>query len=47
MFKIDIRFLTKDQGLEVIAEGLDTLKNMAHDVNEVSLCNIFYLLANV
>ncbi|KAK7245147.1 hypothetical protein RIF29_39982 [Crotalaria pallida] len=23
-----------DQGLEVIAEGLDTLKNMAHDMNE-------------
>lgn len=25
----------QDQGLEVIAEGLDTLKNMAHDMNEV------------
>ncbi|KAG6748129.1 hypothetical protein POTOM_048030 [Populus tomentosa] len=24
----------KDQGLDVIAEGLDTLKNMAHDMNE-------------
>ncbi|KAJ0054472.1 hypothetical protein Pint_00463 [Pistacia integerrima] len=24
----------QDQGLEVIAEGLDTLKNMAHDMNE-------------
>ncbi|KAL0008365.1 hypothetical protein SO802_009867 [Lithocarpus litseifolius] len=26
--------LKKDQGLDVIAEGLDTLKNMAHDMNE-------------
>ena len=26
----------QDQGLDVIAEGLDTLKNMAHDMNEVS-----------
>lgn len=25
----------QDQGLDVIAEGLDTLKNMAHDMNEV------------
>ncbi|CAL5415690.1 unnamed protein product [Camellia sinensis] len=25
----------QDQGLEVISEGLDTLKNMAHDLNEV------------
>ncbi|MQL72383.1 hypothetical protein Taro_004699 [Colocasia esculenta] len=24
----------QDQGLDVIAEGLDTLKNMAHDMNE-------------
>ncbi|KAI3474660.1 hypothetical protein Pfo_029845 [Paulownia fortunei] len=26
--------LMQDQGLDVIAEGLDTLKNMAHDMNE-------------
>lgn len=26
----------QDQGLDVIAEGLDTLKNMAGDLNEVS-----------
>lgn len=26
----------QDQGLDVISEGLDTLKNMAHDMNEVS-----------
>ena len=25
----------QDQGLEMISEGLDTLKNMAHDMNEV------------
>lgn len=31
----------QDQGLDVIAEGLDTLKNMAHDMNEVWLCPIF------
>lgn len=26
----------QDQGLDVIAEGLGTLKDMAHDMNEVS-----------
>ncbi|XP_045802262.1 syntaxin-71-like, partial [Trifolium pratense] len=26
--------MKQDQGLDVIAEGLDTLKNMAHDMNE-------------
>ncbi|CAJ2658833.1 unnamed protein product [Trifolium pratense] len=26
--------IKQDQGLDVIAEGLDTLKNMAHDMNE-------------
>ena len=25
----------QDQGLDMISEGLDTLKNMAHDMNEV------------
>lgn len=33
--------LIQDQGLEVIAEGLDTLKNMAHDMNEVLLVQLF------
>lgn len=33
-------FLMQDQGLEVIAEGLDSLKNMAHDMNEVGLHDI-------
>lgn len=27
----------QDQGLGIISEGLDTLKNMAHDMNEVGL----------
>ena len=26
--------MKQDQGLDMIAEGLDTLKNMAHDMNE-------------
>ncbi|KAH7682001.1 syntaxin of plants SYP7 protein [Dioscorea alata] len=30
----EMRRLKQDQGLDVIAEGLDTLKNMAHDMNE-------------
>ncbi|KAJ7962426.1 syntaxin-71-like [Quillaja saponaria] len=30
----EMRRIKQDQGLEVIAEGLDTLKNMAHDLNE-------------
>ncbi|KAF8042497.1 hypothetical protein BT93_A0968 [Corymbia citriodora subsp. variegata] len=30
----EMRKLKQDQGLDVIAEGLDTLKNMAHDMNE-------------
>ncbi|KAL0653138.1 hypothetical protein Bca4012_095829 [Brassica carinata] len=30
----NIRFDTNDQGLDFIAEGLDTLKNMAQDINE-------------
>ncbi|CAL5351017.1 unnamed protein product [Camellia sinensis] len=29
-----MRKMKQDQGLEVISEGLDTLKNMAHDLNE-------------
>lgn len=33
--KDDILTSVQDQGLDVIAEGLDTLKNMAHDMNEV------------
>ncbi|KAI7997123.1 Syntaxin-71 [Camellia lanceoleosa] len=31
----EMRKIKQDQGLEVISEGLDTLKNMAHDLNEV------------
>lgn len=27
--------LSQDQGLDVISEGLDTLKNLARDMNEV------------
>ncbi|XWS46123.1 hypothetical protein CRYUN_Cryun14cG0036600 [Craigia yunnanensis] len=30
----EMRRIKQDQGLEVIAEGLDTLKDMAHDMNE-------------
>ncbi|XVE77169.1 hypothetical protein DITRI_Ditri13aG0040100 [Diplodiscus trichospermus] len=30
----EMRKMKQDQGLEVIAEGLDTLKDMAHDMNE-------------
>ncbi|CAJ2656666.1 unnamed protein product [Trifolium pratense] len=30
----EMRRIKQDQGLDVIAEGLDTLKDMAHDMNE-------------
>ncbi|KAL9331953.1 hypothetical protein ACSQ67_001563 [Phaseolus vulgaris] len=30
----EMRKMKQDQGLNMIAEGLDTLKNMAHDMNE-------------
>lgn len=30
----EMRRMKQDQGLDVIGEGLDTLKNMAHDMNE-------------
>ncbi|XP_043703612.1 syntaxin-71-like [Telopea speciosissima] len=30
----EMRKMRQDQGLDVISEGLDTLKNMAHDMNE-------------
>ncbi|CAA2953895.1 syntaxin-71-like isoform X1 [Olea europaea subsp. europaea] len=30
----EMRKMRQDQGLDVIGEGLDTLKNMAHDMNE-------------
>ncbi|RHN48451.1 putative target SNARE coiled-coil domain-containing protein [Medicago truncatula] len=30
----EMRKMKQDEGLDVIAEGLDTLKNMAHDMNE-------------
>lgn len=32
--EFEMRRMKQDQGLEVIAEGLDTLKNMAGDLNE-------------
>ena len=35
-FKPFILVHMQDQGLDMISEGLDTLKNMAHDMNEVS-----------
>lgn len=40
----DGRSIFQDQGLDVISEGLDTLKNMAHDMNEVSF--LFWLFQN-
>ncbi|XP_044474220.1 syntaxin-71-like [Mangifera indica] len=30
----EMRKIKQDQGLDMISEGLDTLKNMAHDMNE-------------
>ncbi|CAK9164810.1 unnamed protein product [Ilex paraguariensis] len=30
----EMRKMKQDQGLDIIGEGLDTLKNMAHDMNE-------------
>ncbi|KAL9426694.1 hypothetical protein AB3S75_033473 [Citrus x aurantiifolia] len=30
----EMRKMKQDQGLDMISEGLDTLKNMAHDMNE-------------
>ncbi|KAL4183706.1 hypothetical protein AMTRI_Chr11g156450 [Amborella trichopoda] len=32
--EFEMRKIKQDQGLDAIAEGLDTLKNMAHDLNE-------------
>lgn len=32
--EFEMRKMRQDQGLDAIAEGLDTLKNMAHDMNE-------------
>lgn len=32
----------QDQGLDVIAEGLDTLKHMAGDMNEVMNNSLYY-----
>lgn len=34
----------QDQGLDYIAEGLDTLKNMAEDINEVHLYRYILLM---
>lgn len=41
---ISIWHLFQDQGLDVIGEGLDTLKNMAHDMNEVCSCTFLPFL---
>lgn len=30
----EMRKMKQDQGLDIISEGLDTLKNLAHDMNE-------------
>ncbi|RZS13578.1 hypothetical protein BHM03_00045182 [Ensete ventricosum] len=38
----EMRKMKQDQGLDIISEGLDTLKNMAHDMNEVG-CLFFAL----
>ncbi|GMY14727.1 syntaxin-71 [Fagus crenata] len=32
--EFEMRRVKQDQGLDMISEGLDTLKNMAHDMNE-------------
>ncbi|KAK6943775.1 Target SNARE coiled-coil homology domain [Dillenia turbinata] len=32
--EFEMQKMKQDQGLDMIAEGLDTLKNMAHDMNE-------------
>lgn len=31
----------QDEGLDIISEGLDTLKNLAHDMNEVGYESCF------
>jgi hypothetical protein len=31
----------QDEGLDIIGEGLETLKNMAADMNEVASCSSF------
>ncbi|XP_050280872.1 syntaxin-71-like [Quercus robur] len=43
----EMRRMKQDQGLDVIAEGLDTLKNMAHDMNEVNRATTDLKGANV
>jgi hypothetical protein len=30
--------ILQDEGLDIIGEGLETLKNMASDMNEVGCC---------
>lgn len=35
-------FFSQDEGLDVIAEGLDTLKHMASDMNEVCCIWVLY-----
>nr|XP_010924473.1 syntaxin-71 isoform X1 [Elaeis guineensis] len=39
----EMRKMKQDQGLDIISEGLDTLKNMAHDMDEVCCCLLYML----
>jgi len=36
--------ILQDEGLDAIGEGLETLKNMASDMNEVACCAIFFYM---
>ena len=36
--------ILQDEGLDVIGEGLATLKNMASDMNEVASCASFLVI---
>jgi hypothetical protein len=44
VYMADFFTLSQDQGLDVISEGLDTLKNMAGDMNEVSCFCVLLLV---
>lgn len=47
MYDVDID-LMQDQGLAVISEGLDTLKDMAHNMNEVCcICVLIFVSSSV
>jgi len=36
--------ILQDEGLDAIGEGLETLKNMASDMNEVACCALFLVI---